>query len=170
MITSQTNNTKQTIIIAALFCCGKTTLYRSSTKYSIIDIDEVLEPKPLGDKIKVDSLINKEPEYLQKIKECYGLYDFILLSVKPLLLRLLTKNNYPYILVYPENTKECRIEWERRNRERNTMWVWNACSSSWGYMLNKLNRDSHALKKYILSHTQYLSDIIDQIYMENTNG
>ena len=169
MITLQTNELKKTIIIAAFFCCGKTTLYKSNSKYTIIDLDEILEPKPLGDKITVTSIINKEPEYLQKIKEYYKHCDFILLSVKPFLLHLLIKNNLPYILVYPENTRECRLEWEKRNRDRNTMWIWNACKPAWGYMLNKLNKDYHALKKYTLSDTQYLSDIIDQIYMENNS-
>ena len=159
---------KNTIIVAALFCCGKTSLSKSNSKYSIIDLDEEIEPKPKDGKYtrKIGSLLNIDSLIMTKIKESIGYYDFIFIAVKHFLLSLLAKNNIPYILVFPENTRTCYKEWERRNIERNTEWLWNACKPQWNYILYKLNKDKNAKKKYVLKENEYLSDIIDKIYLE----
>ena len=156
---------KNTIIISAMFCCGKTYLYRNQTKYSIIDLDEELDPKPKGNESKKVRDIMKK-DYISKIKECLGLYDFIFIAPRPHILQGLVYNHIPYISVCPKNTPECFKEWERRNMERCSMWLWNACKNHWHYLLKKMMTDKSAKAVYTLNENEYLSDIIDQIYSD----
>ena len=151
---------KKTIIIAALFACGKSYLNKNNKDYSIVDIE---------DKIKENnnhSIIYDEP-YIEQIKECYGKCDIILIPVKFHLLALLNKYKYSYILVYPENTPNCYKEWERRNIDRGTKRLWDICKKNWIYFLKRLNADLYAKSKYTLKENEYLTDIIDLIYSEN---
>ena len=152
----------QTIIISALWCCGKTTLYKTSTRYSIIDLDEILEIP------KKEYSPHKSIPWLYYIKECIGKYDFVFLSIRREVLDTLQENHLPYILVFPENTEENKKEWERRNKERNTEWMWNINKYAWNSILENLKYDPHAIGKYELKSNQYLSDIIDYIYAEHS--
>ena len=156
-------NKKNTLIIATMFCCGKTYLYKhNNTKYTMIDLDEELETKRENGKIQY--LTNKN--YIPKIQDLVGIYDFILVSVKPYVLGGLEREKIPYVLVYPEQTRECYLEWERRNEERGTDFLWKACKYHWNYLLKRLQKDPYAIKHYHLSENKYLSDIIDQIYSD----
>lgn len=155
---------KNTIVVSAMFCCGKTFLYHNNqTQYSIIDLDEELDSKSNRSKSnKVSHLMRKD--YLSKIKECLGEYDFIFIAPRPNVLQELKSSKIPYVSVYPENTPECYKEWEKRNKDRNSEWLWNACKNYWSYLLNKMKIDEYAKKHYTLKENEYLSDIIDRIY------
>jgi hypothetical protein len=155
---------KNTIVVSAMFCCGKTFLYHNNqTLYSIIDLDEELDPKSnRGKSNKVSHIMRKD--YLSKIKECLGEYDFVFIAPRPNVLQELRSSKIPYVSVYPENTPECYKEWEKRNKDRNSEWLWNACKNYWSYLLNKMKIDAYAKKHYILKENEYLSDIIDRIH------
>lgn len=165
MIISQINKSKKTIILIALFCCGKTTLAKTSSKYTILDLDEEIEPKTT-----IKKILSLRSIYFDRIKESIGLYDFIFLPVKQIVFNILHQLKQPYILVYPENTSACKQEWERRNKQRNTEWLWEDNKPYWQFLITLFLRDHKALSKYTLSENQYLSDIIDKIYLEQTRN
>lgn len=166
---------KNTIIISAFICCGKTYLYRKENKYSIIDLDEEITPWPKSftESNSNNNSNNKKRrsfssvDFISCVKKCIGKYDFIFLPPRQPILQGLVSCNIPYILVYPENTLECYKEWERRNIERGTEWFWNAFKKQWSYFLNKMHTDCHAKAHYTLKETEYLSNILDQIYRDN---
>ena len=156
-------NRKNTIVIATMFCCGKTYLYKhNTTNYSIIDLDEELETKREKDKIQY--LMDKD--YIPIIKNYLGVYDFILVSIKPYVLSGLVKENIPYVLVYPDKTRECYLEWEKRNKERGTDVIWDACKYHWNYLLKRLQKNIHAKHHYHISEKEYLSDILEKIHSD----
>ena len=155
---------KRAIVLSALWCCGKTSLYKSCKKYSIIDLDEILEPPK-------DTLVfNKECmdiDWYFHITKNISLYDFIFLSIKRCIFDVLQYYKIPYVLVFPENTEASKLEWERRNKKRNTEWLWNVNRYTWDSILENLKYDPYAERKYELKENQYLSDVIDQIYQDH---
>ena len=156
-------NIKNTLVIATLFCCGKSYLCKhNNTKYSIVNVNEGSENKK--DSEKIQSLVNKD--YISKIQDYIGSYDFILVSANNQTLAKLRKEKIPYVLVYPEQTRECYLEWEKRNTERGTDFLWKACKCHWNYLLKRLQKDPYAIKHYHLSENEYLSDIINHIYSD----
>ena len=87
--------TKNTIIVAALYCCGKTNLYyNNNTKYSIIDLDEIINPKPKSVHKGYHHEYN-DFNFVKAIKENIGKYDFIFIAVKSNLLKDLQRSKLP---------------------------------------------------------------------------
>ncbi len=164
MNTQESVQTKNTIIVAALYCCGKTHLYyNNDTKYSIIDLDEIINPKPKSVRKGYHHKYN-DFNFVKAIKENIGKYDFIFVAIKQNLLKDLQGSKLPYVLVYPECSEVCKEEWRRRNKERNTMWLWLDTKGAFFLTMHQLKEDKHALCKYELKSNEYLSDIIDKIY------
>lgn len=152
-------NKHNTIIIAAMFCSGKTTL-ASSQEYKILDVDE------LSKKYKLNSAM----DYTNRIRAGIGEYDIILIHPNRPLLSTLHRLGIEYSLVYPENTAECKEEWARRNTSRGTEEMWKRCKPLFESMIKMLSHDKHAKAHYTLKPNEYLSDIIDRIYEEQAGS
>ena len=156
------NKNKNTIVVAAMYCSGKTTLANDdSNKYSIVDLDDK------WGKVKLDTArfltINRTRDILRMLGKC----DIILVHPSKILFKELEMNHIDYVLVYAEDTKECMDEWGRRNAERHSENFWRTAKHSWHRMLDDFKHNRSAKKHYVLKPDQHLSDIIDQIYADN---
>ena len=82
----------------------------NSTKYKIIDLDAMLNPKqynmPCTYKHKY-----KTPDYIPYIHKYLHCYDFIFISVKDFVLNSLRTEGIDYVLVYPEASLATKNEW-----------------------------------------------------------
>ena len=163
---------KETKVVLAMYCCGKTTMAKSDSEYSILDfdsylLDEVKNRDDLDEKTKKRiekyNSLPVDSAYLQKIENCIGEYDIILLSTQDRIISYLRKKNIPYLLVYPEDTKECMQEWCRRNKERGTEWLWKDNCLFWHTMLHVFSEDKKASKHIVLKPNEYLSDKLSDI-------
>ena len=153
------------IIIFAMYCCGKTYLYKNNKKYTFYDIDEIIDPRP---DIAPDDYRHYCKLYLYKniIKENLYKYDFILVPGFTDIMKELDKENIEYVVVYPERSIESYNEWRDRNYNRKTVWLWKWVKSDFFNITKLLKSSDRAIKKYELKPNQYLSDIIDDIYNE----
>ena len=158
----------KTIIVCALFCCGKTYTCNTCDRYKIVDLDEMIKPHPQSVPSNYKHIYYRD-SMIPYIEKYNGTCDFIFLSVKGYILKELYANNIPYSLVYPEYSKECKREWKRRNRIRNTEWLWRDHHSLFFSIIKNLQSDSFAIHKYELNADQYISDIIDTIYKDNVS-
>ena len=134
---------EKTIVVAALYCCGKTYLSQHSD-YSVLDLDGELK------KDKDKSIIDYHTKYIRTLKESIGKYDIILVYPATGLLFDLNKMNIPYVLVYPKNCKSCEEEWERRNNERGTSTMWSTLKPYHKNKVRSLSMNKKAKKKYEL--------------------
>lgn len=147
----------KTIVIAALFCCGKTYL-ANHTEYEVLDVEE---------EIKYQNHQNSMAfvkAYVNKIQQALGSKDIIFIAPRQGVMASLRKLNIPYVLVYPEKTKECMDEWEKRAKERGDKdHLWKKVKYIFGLHLASLKNDKIAKSKIELKPNQYLSDVIEDI-------
>lgn len=137
------------IVVSALFCCGKTYLCNTCTKYKCIDLDTILN--------------NASPNvYVNEIKKYLPQYDFIFIAPRPNVLRKLQKECLPYVSVFPKHNHDNYEEWRSRCMRRDSDRL--HLSVLFNIMVCDMLKDKHAAAKYILNRTEYLSDIIDKIY------
>ena len=167
-------NTSKSLVVVTYFCCGKTTLTKKEIEggQSIIDFDSFLI-ESIKDTGNIDPEARKRIErfgslpinnfYLSSLKDTIGKYDIILLSSKVQILEFLRKRKIPYVLVYPENTKECMEEWGRRNKERGTEWLWKDNKDSWDSLLKLFASDKSAIKHIVLKPNEFLSDKLSEL-------
>lgn len=167
-------NTSKSLVVVTYFCCGKTTLAKKEIEggKSIIDFDSFLI-ESIKDTGNIDPEARKRIErfgslpinnfYLSSLKDTIGKYDIILLSSKVQILEFLRKRKIPYVLVYPENTKECIEEWCRRNKERGTDWLWKDNKDSWDSLLKLFASDKSAVKHITLKQNEFLSDKLSEL-------
>lgn len=147
---------EKTIVIAAMYCCGKTYLSQHSD-YSVLDLDGEFKQK------REQRVAGVEKEFMNKLKESIGKYDIILVYPSVGLLSDLYRMGIPYVLVYPKNSKPCEKEWERRNIARGTSTMWDTLKPYHRNKVRSLSLNKKAHKKFELNKDQYLSDIIDDI-------
>ncbi len=171
---STVENTNKSLVVVTYFCCGKTTLAKKEIEggQSIIDFDSFLI-ESIRDTGNIDPEARKRIErfgslpinnfYLSSLKDTIGKYDIILLSSKVQILEFLRKRKIPYVLVYPENTKECMEEWGRRNKERGTEWLWRDNKDGWNSLLKLLASDKSAIKHITLKQDEFLSDKLSEL-------
>ena len=157
---------KSAIIVAALFCCGKTYMTANSTKYKIIDLDAMLNPKQYNKPCTYEHKY-KTPDYIPHIRKYLHCYDFIFIGIKDYVLNSLRNESIDYVLVYPEASLATKNEWEIRNHIRGTDWLWRDQKNSFFSKIKSLREDTYAKSKYELHANQYIADIIDTIYNEN---
>ena len=146
------------IIVAATPCCGKSTLATNCTKYKVLDVEVAMN--------KFNN--HKYKSSLDCILSNMGTYDIILIVPSTPLLYNLSKRGIDYSLVYTDNTKECMNEWERRHAERGTSDLWKCTKPVFRSINNSLKHDKDAKFHYVLKPTEFLSDIIDKIYEDNS--
>ena len=153
-----------TIIVSAMFCCGKTHFCRNQTKYSVIDLEDNFFGSGMCTHAQKEWILRKS--YCQKLRYCLGQYDFIFVAMYQSVLFYLANHDIPYVLVCPENTTECFEEWGRRNVARGTMALWESCQEHWSETIRLALSDPYAKKVYFLKKDEYLSDVIDRIREE----
>lgn len=146
---------KNTIVIAAVTCCGKTYFSQNSGKKKVLDTDSIEE-------FKSEKLYkNRVKLFINRIKDSLSQYDYILITATNQSLRELNTNGIPYVLVYPEDSQECVIEWYNRSVNRNEGWKLN--SLMFRQLQDLCKHDKRAVQHIRLSKDQYLSDVISKI-------
>ena len=144
------------IIIAAFPCCGKSYLLSHREKnVKITGLDEDYHR----------SIV----DYAKRLKD-NSTADVLLVTAHDRAIDVLDKNKCEYVLVYPEDTDECREEWYRRNKERKSIILGHRIKDLWKPILKKLKENDKAKAHYTLKTNEYLSDIIDRIISENSSN
>lgn len=109
---------KNTAVISAFPCCGKTTATNSlSDFYDFSDSDSSMFS--WLDKEKGLRHPDFPSNYIEHIKSLIGVKDVVFVSTHKTVRQALEKANIPYCLVYPQNTPENKTLWEKRMKERN---------------------------------------------------
>lgn len=155
---------KEAIVISAMFDCGKSYFSQNNKKYNVFDLDELIEYKLCKERKELRSITTKKQLYIDLINENKHKYDIILININASILNELNRNKIKYILCYPENTYECFREWVRRDMEREKTWKWPYDLRIFQQLVRSLERENNALFHFKLNKTQYLSDIIDDVF------
>ncbi len=143
------------IIIAAFPCCGKSYLLSHCEKnVKVAGLDEDYRR----------SIV----DYAKRLKD-NSTADVLLVTAHDRAIDVLNKNKYEYILVYPEDTDECREEWYRRSKEQKSIILGHRIKDLWKSILKKLKENDKAKAHYTLKPNEYLSDIINKIINENSS-
>lgn len=109
---------KNTAVISAFPCCGKTTATNNLKDfYDFSDSDSSMFS--WLDKEKGIRNPDFPSNYIEHIKGLIGKKDIVFVSTHESVRRALEEANIGYCLVYPENTPENKTIWEKRMRERN---------------------------------------------------
>ena len=171
---------KKTLVVSAFPGCGKTFLYESqdkgfniqgsNKKISFIDSDSSSYAKTP----------DWERRYALDIKSKLGTVDFIFISQHSKVLEELHKLGVDYVTVYPNNTNQLsdkerqliKQQWFGRFVLRDNSHIKDF--SKWLSSL-KENYDNwtsieqikkmNPLKYYLLNQNQYISDILDRLYV-----
>ncbi len=147
---------KKPLVIAAFPCCGKSTALKRKSDKVIIGIDEDYKEK--------HGRIN----YIKRIDENKDA-DIITITPSDPVLRMLHFNHIDFILVYPEDNEECKEEWKHRSIERGSK-SWTLTELMWHSVLKDFKNNKWAKAHYTLKSNEYLSDIIDKIYEEQSGS
>lgn len=163
----------KTMIISAFPGCGKTYIYENQSKYNYKIMD--------SDSSKFEKHDGWEFEYVEHIINNIGKYDFIFVAQYPNVLKLLSINNIPFIVVAPDNSKNLSIkerqlikqQWFGRFLLRNNSHIKNL--EKW---LKELNDNYELWTSYdhltmykpselvLLKEDEYLSDKIEELYLK----
>lgn len=140
---------KNTIVISAFPCCGKSTATESLKDfYSFADSDSSLfswEDKEKG-------LRNPDfpKNYIEHIKSLMGEKDVVFVSTHKEVREALEKEDIPYVLVYPENSPENKLLWTNRMKHRgNDEKFISFIVDNWDAMIDDMAIESYPLH-YIL--------------------
>lgn len=161
-----------TIIVSTFPGCGKTYLSLHQEKYSILDAESSL----------IDRLSGWEKRYVDFIENMIGLYDIILISQHDKVLLELHMRNISFYTVAPDNSHYLserdrlliKQQWFGRfilrdNPHINNLDVWMSKLmlnyDDWTNSEKILELGSK--RHFPLKANQYLSDIIDDIYIHN---
>ena len=115
-------NKKKTYVISAFPGCGKSWCFNNlQDKYKMLDSDSSNFSWAYGEE---GQNLGRNPDfpqnYISHIKENLnsGEYDFIFVSSHEDVRNALEKENIPYFLVYPENTRHNKEIWKKRLVDR----------------------------------------------------
>ena len=109
---------KNTTVISAFPCCGKTTVTGSLKDfYDFSDSDSSM----FSWLDKENGIRNPDfpANYIEHIKSLIGQKDVVFVSTHKSVRQALENAKINYCLVYPENTPENKALWEKRMRDRN---------------------------------------------------
>ena len=136
--------------LCAAFCgCGKTYVCEKTNTKSI-----EIEYWKYKDK-------GLQKEYLEDIKNQLGKVDYIFLSTEPEGLKLLHKEGYDIILVYPE--KELRNEYLDRYIERDSPYEFiGAFMKYWNPWIEELTKQKYC-QHIVLKKGEYLGDVLHKL-------
>lgn len=122
---------KRTRIISAFAGCGKT-YFTKHTEYNTLDLD--------SSEFEKDE--NFPQNYINKIKQNIGIYDFILISTHKEVRQVLKDNCLYYYLIYPDiDRKEEFIE--RLKNCGSTKDLIDKISNNWETWIRDLSFDEH---------------------------
>ena len=158
---------KETKIISAYPCCGKTYLtnnikdifYDSETLPIILDSDSSkfswIEKD--GEKVRNPEFPNN---YIEYIKQNIGKVDYILVSSHKIVREALAKNNIKFTIIVPETQylTDWMIRMYNRNDEDDFI---NTQIDNWDKWLREIDEEKNTYSKIIkISKFEYLSDVI----------
>jgi len=160
-----------TIIIAAFPLCGKTWChdYSCTLDRTSLDLDsEKYRWKTIYVNFTPPSKIEDPdfPEnYIQKIKDNIGKYDYIFISTDEGVLEAMDKENMDYVLVYPE--RKLIEEWVGRcwirKKKRGGLFETEELYTMWKAWIDCLEKRSKEHKTYRLKAGQHLANVIFKI-------
>lgn len=109
----QAINTKGTVIVAGFPGVGKTWCVNNIGKYKMLDSDSSEFSWLYNEKKEKTDVRNPDfPEnYIHHILENLGKYDIIFVSSHDVVRRALENNSIPYVLVFPEDTKDNKLHY-----------------------------------------------------------
>lgn len=161
--------TKETKIISAYPCCGKTYLtnniknifYDLETLPTILDSDSSkfswIEEN--GEKVRNPEFPNN---YIEYIKNNIGKVDYIFVSSHKIVREALAKNNIKFTIVVPE--KKYLTDWMFRmyNRNDDNDFI-DTQINNWDQWLTEIDNEKNTYSKIIkINKFEYLSDVIDK--------
>lgn len=162
-----------TLIISAFPGCGKTYIYENQDKYGYKVMDSYSS--------KFAKHENWEEEYVEHIKNNLGKFDFIFIAQYFKVLELLDRDNVAFVVVSPDNREELsdmerqliKQQWFGRFILRDNSHIKDL--NEWLELL-KNNYDvwtsveslskNHPQELVLLKENQYLSDVIDDLYLK----
>lgn len=163
----------KTIIVSAFPGCGKTYLYANQDKYGYKIID--------SDSSKFEKYDGWEKEYVDYISSNIGKYDFIFVSKHPVVLNELNNRKIPFVMVSPDNSdalseKERQLikqQWFGRFILRDNShikdfdrWIKRQIEHYDERTSYKHLTLYNPIKVILLKENEYLSDKIDELYIE----
>ena len=149
---------KNTIVISAYPCCGKTYAYKHyADKYSIIDSDSSLFSwtYDINNKIGKSRNLSFPNNYIESIKNSIGNVDFILVSSHLEVRQALQDAGIDYVTVYPE--ENLLAEWIGRMYLRgDTKSFIDKQIKMWKTNMENIKNEPYGKKLYRLCSNEYL--------------
>lgn len=166
-----------TVIIAGFPGTGKTWCVNNlKEKYNMEDSDSSYFSWLYNEKKEKTEIRNPEfPEnYVNYIKSQIGKVDIIFVSTHKEVRKALMENQIPYVLVYPENTEDNKIDYIARflNRDSSTAFI-EKIKENWDNFLSDIGTEQWPVH-YVLSSSieptkKYLKDVIEDIVEVNSD-
>ena len=156
---------KNTVVISAFPCCGKTTATNSLKDfYDFSDSDSSIFS--WVDKKKGLRHPDFPSNYIEHIKSLIGQKDIIFVSTHKNVRQALEKANIPYCLVYPQNTLKNKAIWEERMKSRNNDQSFiNFILNNWDEMIEDMKTETFPVH-YILD-CEHNGIVLDANSLEN---
>lgn len=155
---------KQTAIISAFHCCGKTyATKKCSDKYDILDLNcndyQWVDKKGVTESIRVAN-DNFPNNYIEKIKENIGKYDIIFVDSYLKIRKCMYNNGIKFCTVIPD--PKLKTEWVGRMYLRGdksyqiarVMNMWDSCTQ-------EVYKEPHGFGILWLHSNDYISNHID---------
>lgn len=159
---------KNTILISAFPCCGKSYCYKNyQNKFIILDSDSS-QFSWVKDK-NGNNTKTRNPDfpqnYINHIFKNIGQVDFIFISSHEVVRKALQDNKLKYVLVYPEY--DCKEEWIKRARDRGS--TDNFCemlNNNWDTFINEMNEitDMKVIKQVISKNDYITLDLLKTLH------
>lgn len=164
-----------------IFACfsgtGKTFYAKHNNDYIDVDKEKYMckysditkETSDLDIELLKDKVKRKSKDYptnfINKIIEYYEQGKFLLVVPEPLIMEIIHKNNWPYVLIYPE--KLCKEEYRDRIEKRGNskeFLMWH--DMFFDQYIDKCEGDDHAILKIKLKSGEFLTDAMEKIKIE----
>lgn len=155
---------KQTVIISAFICCGKTYMTEkyNGWKYTMLDIETGDFTGTSNISENMTQKINPDfpQNYIECIKENIGKYDIIFVSAHSKVRRALKDNNLKFILVTPR--RNMKHVWLDRLRQLETPdTIIQSIANNWDSYINmmELEKDKHCIVNWLNKNHLYIDDV-----------
>ncbi len=164
-------NGKNVQIFACSSGTGKTWLARQNSDFVDIDREKFLckypeldknisdkEIEKLKDKVKTKSKDFPE-NFIKRIHDLIARGKNLLVVPEPLIMDIIHKNNWGYVLIYPD--KDCKNEYTKRVLERGNskeFAMWHDMFFDMYFM--QCEKDDKAIMKIKLKPGEFLSDVV----------
>lgn len=149
---------KRTVVISGFPGVGKSYLFNTNEKMTILDSDSSMFSW-IEEGVRHPDFPNN---YMEHIKENIGKVDNIFVSSHDIVREALRDNNIPYLLVYPSG--ELKEEYVERYKDRgsNEGFI-NFISANWDRFIMDIERETYP-ELIRLESGQYLRDVLEEYY------